>query len=147
MIALITRYPDNHCLVTRYPDNRYSIHSTKVENVRQIDFFLQNKPNFPHFYPENEDYAKKQSQFKANTNPIKPNFEPISRVANPIFNPGVYPRVLLTWLAAGECELICFPVGDQTQLLHIFEEHLRTLEFWASSCYYSVKVGHVAELR
>ena len=46
------------------------IDSTGVENVRQISFFMQNKPNFPHFYPENEDNAKKQTQFKPNSNPI-----------------------------------------------------------------------------
>jgi hypothetical protein len=28
---------------------------------------MQNKPNFPHFSPENEDFAEKQSQFKANS--------------------------------------------------------------------------------
>jgi hypothetical protein len=31
---------------------------------------MQNKPNFPYFSPENEDYAEKQTQFKPNTNPI-----------------------------------------------------------------------------
>ena len=56
---------------------------TTVENVRQINLFMQNKPNFPHFSLENEDFAKKQTQFKPNTNPIKANFGPISRVANP----------------------------------------------------------------
>ena len=45
-------------------------HSTGVENLLQISLFLQNKPNFPHFSTENEDYAKKQTQFKANSNPI-----------------------------------------------------------------------------
>ncbi len=38
---------------------------------------MQNKPNFPHLSPENEDYAKKQTQFKAN-------FRPISRLAKPM---------------------------------------------------------------
>jgi hypothetical protein len=55
--------------------------STPVENIRQISFFMQNKPNFPHFSPENADYAKKQSQYKPNLNPIKANFGPISRVS------------------------------------------------------------------
>jgi hypothetical protein len=27
---------------------------------------MQNKPNFPHFSPENDDSTEKQSQFKAN---------------------------------------------------------------------------------
>jgi hypothetical protein len=47
---------------------------------------MQNKPNFPHFSTKNEDFAKKQSQFKPNSNPIlaqksgwqsqfKPNFK------------------------------------------------------------------------
>ena len=44
--------------------------STPVENVRQIDFFLQNKPNFPNFSPENKDFTKKQTQYKPNSNPI-----------------------------------------------------------------------------
>jgi len=58
--------------------------STEVENVRQIRLFMQNKPNFPHFLPENDDFAKKQSQFKANSNPIKANFGPKIRGAKPI---------------------------------------------------------------
>jgi hypothetical protein len=41
-------------------------HSTIVENIRQINLFMQNKPNFPHFSPENEDFAKKQTQNKPN---------------------------------------------------------------------------------
>jgi 5'-methylthioadenosine phosphorylase len=44
--------------------------STSVENVRQINLFLQNKPNFPHFSLKNEDFTKKQTQFKPNSNPI-----------------------------------------------------------------------------
>jgi len=40
--------------------------STLVEIVRQIRFFMQNKPNFPHFSLKNACLAKKQSQFKAN---------------------------------------------------------------------------------
>ena len=36
--------------------------STPVENVRQIDLFMQNEPNFPHFSPENEDSTKKRTQ-------------------------------------------------------------------------------------
>jgi len=44
---------------------------------------MQNKPNFPYFSPGNEDYAKKQTQFKANSNPIKANFGPKSRVSKP----------------------------------------------------------------
>jgi hypothetical protein len=43
---------------------------------------MTNKPNFPHFSSENEDCAKKQTQFKANSSPNKPNFGPISRVFN-----------------------------------------------------------------
>jgi hypothetical protein len=34
--------------------------------VRIYQKKMQNKPNFPHFSPENDDYAKKQSQFKPN---------------------------------------------------------------------------------
>jgi len=59
------------------------IDSTIVENIRQIRLFLQNKPNFPHFSPENEDFTKKQTQYKANSNPIKANFGPKIRVAKP----------------------------------------------------------------
>ena len=55
------------------------IHSTGVENVRQIRLFLQNKPNFPRFSTKNEDYAKKQTQFK----------------------PKFYPRLLLTCFPVG----------------------------------------------
>jgi len=61
----------------------YKANSTQVENVRQIRLFSQNKPNFPHFSPENDDFTKKQSQFKPNSNPIKANFGLILRVAKP----------------------------------------------------------------
>jgi hypothetical protein len=60
-----------------------AIPSTPVENVRQINLFMQNKPNFPHFSPEKEDFAKKQTQFKPNSNPIKANFRLISGLAKP----------------------------------------------------------------
>ena len=46
--------------------------STSVENVRQISLFLQNKTNFPCFSTENEDYAKKQTQFKPNQSQFWP---------------------------------------------------------------------------
>jgi len=58
----------------------YKAHSTPVENIRQIRLFMQNKPNFPHFSLENDDFAKKQTQFKANTKPNKSNFGPKSKV-------------------------------------------------------------------
>jgi len=45
----------------------YKLPSTLVENIRQIDFFLQNKPNFPCFSTENACLAKKQTQFKPNS--------------------------------------------------------------------------------
>ena len=113
-------------------------HSTGVENIRQIRLFMQIKPNFPHFSPENEDCAKKQTQFKPNSNPILAQKSGWQSQTNPIqsqfwanfmgeqtqtnpkvcpersrmgqFYPRVYPRVLLTRLAAGECELTCFGV-------------------------------------
>jgi len=58
--------------------------STKVENIRQIRLFMQNKPNFLYFSPENDDFTKKQTQFKPNSKPIKANFSPKIRVAKPI---------------------------------------------------------------
>ena len=95
-IALITGYPDNHCLVTRYPDNRYEtrltqpkraalpsneIQSTKYY-VRNYQRIMQNKPNFrksqmnvSNYYTT--DYERKRNwtlgENKANSNPIKPN--------------------------------------------------------------------------
>jgi len=53
------------------------------ENSTNSPLFLQNKPNFPHISLKNDDFAKKQTQFKPNSNPIKANFSPISRVAKP----------------------------------------------------------------
>jgi hypothetical protein len=37
---------------------------------------MQNKPNFPCFSPENNDATQKQTQFKANSNPIQTQFWP-----------------------------------------------------------------------
>jgi len=48
--------------------------STVVENVRQIRLFMQNKPNFPRFSPENEDFTEKQTQFKPNQTQFLPDF-------------------------------------------------------------------------
>ena len=49
----------------------WSVFSTPVENVRQIGPFLcKTNPIFPHFSPENDDFTKKQTQFKANTKPF-----------------------------------------------------------------------------
>jgi len=74
--------------------------STSVENIRQIRLFLQNKPNFRPFPTKNEDYAKKQTQYKANSNPIKANFGPKMRVSklkqtqsNPFFKDYVYRKL------------------------------------------------------
>ena len=74
-------------------DNHLKRPSTLVERTLQIHLFMQNKPNFLHFSPENEDCAAKQTQFKPNSKPNKANFGPIIRVAksiqtqtNPIFS-------------------------------------------------------------
>jgi hypothetical protein len=48
------------------------------------DFLCKTNPILPHFPPENEDSAKKQTQFKANQTQYKPNFEPTIRGAKPI---------------------------------------------------------------
>jgi hypothetical protein len=56
-------YPREQLL---WPAAGGSTQSTSVENVRQINLFLQNKPNFPHFSPKNEDFTKKQTQNKPN---------------------------------------------------------------------------------
>ncbi|MHC4242261.1 MAG: hypothetical protein ACYSU4_07660, partial [Planctomycetota bacterium] len=44
--------------------NDYQISTNSyVRNYKQI---MQNKPNFPHFSPENGDFVKKQTQNKPN---------------------------------------------------------------------------------
>jgi hypothetical protein len=64
----------------------YKAHpSTSVENVRQISLFLTNKPNFSHFSPKNEDFTKKQTQFKPNSKPILGQYQgwhPKSQIIN-----------------------------------------------------------------
>ena len=64
--------------------NLWRTFSTQVENVRQIHLFMQNKPNFPHFSPENEDYAKKQTQFKAKQSQFWADFKGSKAKTNPI---------------------------------------------------------------
>ena len=56
-----------------------------LKNLRKNSYeifskFCKTNPIFLHFSPENEDSAKKQTQFKPNTKPIKPNFGPKTRV-------------------------------------------------------------------
>ena len=98
----------------------YKAHSTRVENIRQIRLFMQNKPNFPHFSLKNDDFTEKQTQFKANSKPILAQKSGGQSQTKPIqtqFYPGVYPRMLLPRLAAGECELTllwCLPSGVLT---------------------------------
>ena len=41
-------------------DNQFVRSSTPVENVRQIDLFMQNEPKFPHFSPKNDDLKKNE---------------------------------------------------------------------------------------
>ena len=48
--------------------------STNVENIRQIRLFMQNKPNFPQFSPENDDLTQKQTQYKPNSKPKQTQF-------------------------------------------------------------------------
>jgi hypothetical protein len=65
-------------------DNQLEMPSTPVENIRQIRLFLQNKPNFPHFSPENEDCAKKQTQNKPNQSQFWANFRGEQSQTKPI---------------------------------------------------------------
>ena len=60
---------------------RYTLHASRSDRASaQKYLIMQNKPNLPRFYAKNEDFAQKQSQtnpiqtqFKANSKPIKPN--------------------------------------------------------------------------
>ena len=95
--ALMTGYPDNHCLVTRYPDNRYetrnlTVQSPKSKNLRKITYEIiselcKTNPILSavgglqmnvSIYLQ-KDYENKWQQRvrknKPKTNPNKPNFE------------------------------------------------------------------------
>ena len=50
----------------------------------QKNLFMQNKPNFPRFCAKNGYLGEKQTQFKANSKPIKPIFTPYAPKINPI---------------------------------------------------------------
>jgi len=54
-------------------DNKSKRPSTTVEIALQIHSILTNKPNFPHFSPENDDITKN----KPNSNPIQTKTNPI----------------------------------------------------------------------
>ena len=69
--------------------------------VRIYKQFIQNKPNFPRFSTEIDDFTKKQTQYKPNSNPNKPNICLKIRVAKPIqtqFKPNSKPISLYHWL-------------------------------------------------
>jgi len=106
------------------------IRSTGVENIRQIRLFMQNKPNFPRFSAENDDFTKRQTQFKPNSNPIsetknesycaESSFTTVfcyllAKTYYPIRVPKIRmakpnkPNFTLGWCSH------CFPVGSQTQ--------------------------------
>ncbi len=94
-IALITGYPDNHCLITRYPDNRYETRLTQpIRAAHPFDeiplyicresstnqlLFMQNKPNFRKakmnvniYYTKvyKNETAFRRGKNKPNSNPI-----------------------------------------------------------------------------
>ena len=101
-IALITGYPDHHCLVSRYPDNRFAIFSTlftdfpstPVENVRQIDSFYAKQTQFSSFFARKRRFCQKtkpiQTQFKPNLTQFKANLTQNKPKTNPIL--GQYRR-------------------------------------------------------
>ena len=78
----------------------YKAHSTQVENIRQNKLFLQNKPNLLEgknntnsLYAKNYEISTAlrdektnpiQTQFKADSKPIKPKANPIQTQSNPI---------------------------------------------------------------
>jgi hypothetical protein len=44
---------------------------SKEKSIKNANIFCRNKPNFPRFTPENDDFTKKQTQYKPNSNPIQ----------------------------------------------------------------------------
>jgi hypothetical protein len=96
---------------------------------------MQNKPNFPHFSAKNDDLTKKQTQFKPNSNPIKANFGPEIRGANPIqtqTNPNFCPLLHntvhsrganpITSMAKNEC--FCVDKNPNDNILLFSRENL-----------------------
>jgi len=57
--------------------NDYQISTNSY--VRIYKLFMQNKPNFPHFSPKNDDFTKN----KPNSNPIQTQFNPIQSQLKP----------------------------------------------------------------
>ena len=62
-------------------DKRYPLYAIISTNsyVRIYKPFMQNKPNFPYYSPENDDFTKKQTQLK----PIQSQFNPIQSQFKP----------------------------------------------------------------
>jgi hypothetical protein len=88
-------------------------HSTIVENVRQINLFLQNKPNFRPFRPENEDFTEKQTQYKPNSKPILAQKSGGQSQTKPI-QTQFYPRFQLTLLwSLPSVVLTCYSAGGR----------------------------------
>jgi hypothetical protein len=57
-------------------------------NIFPDTLILQNKPNFPHFSPENDDFTEKQTQFKPKQSQFKPKQTQFKPNSNPIFRKG-----------------------------------------------------------
>jgi hypothetical protein len=76
--ALISLYPDNHCLLTRYPDNRYSIQSTNYF-VRNYQRIMQNKPNFQKSQMNVSIFSKMayENKWQRTLSENKPNSKPV----------------------------------------------------------------------
>jgi hypothetical protein len=59
---------------------------------------MQNKANFKRFSPENDDFTKKQTQFKANKAKNKPNLSQNKPNSNPIRLPGKPLSLRIFWI-------------------------------------------------
>ena len=91
-------------------------YSTTVENLLQISSFLPNKPNFPHFSPENDDFAKKQTQFKPNQSQFWPKNQG-GKAKQSQNKPNFYPRFQLTLLwSLPSGVLTCCSAGDRGRI-------------------------------
>ena len=68
-------------------DNQSKRHSFNY-NIFPVTLFMQNKPNFIRFSPQNADFTKKQTQFKPNKAKNKPNLTQYKVNSNPICRKG-----------------------------------------------------------
>jgi hypothetical protein len=114
--------PESSLLVSLSGAKRCPLYAGILRNnsYEIFSFFCKTNPIFPSFLPKNNDSTKKQTQFKANSKPNKPNNESKIRVAKPIqtqTNP-IYSKAETKAFARKACAQGACAIGSDYMMIY-----------------------------